>query len=459
MNLHDPKLELIQRYADGQATADDVASLEQMLRDEADFRAHFLEYLNLDSALEAFAAAVEPAKPSKTWPRILTIRPSHTRWLAAAVILIGVGLTGWWALNSDFLKRGQMEQLVALHVLKAERVVAAGTQKSFDVGERLVLNELRIASGSLQFRLDSGAAVAVTGPAELQLLDPMHLRVSRGKVTVDIGEHAKGFTVDTGQAHIVDLGTKFGVEVTDANQTDVVVFQGEVELFDQGNAENRHGPMTRLVEGEAVRVDATRQMSRIVNVTAGPGAEDWSSGGSQNATSVITAVRDNWRDPQAKSFYRIVPGGLKEDAVAFIGTRHEWNGLVAVGIPDWLLGSDLVQTFSVDRRKTDLNITVSVSRPAVVYVFFDDRHDTPVWLTKRFTNTGVKIGLENNPMPASGKPVAKGSGAGKLAALSVWKCEMREAGDITLGPPYQGTDEQRHFNWMYGIAARALPAK
>jgi len=43
-----------------------------------------------------------------------------------------------------------------------------------------------------------------------------------------------------------------------------------------------------------------------------------------------------------------------------------------------------------------------------------------------------------------------------MAPLSVWKCELPQAGSVTLGPPRQFPDEKPVWNWMYGIAAKAL---
>ena len=305
--------------------------------------------------------------------------------------------------------------------------------------------------------------MTVNGPADVQLIDPMRLRVGRGQLTADVGDDAKGFVVETAQTQVVDLGTKFGVDVADSGHTDVVVFKGEVELFDRKGHHRSDALMSRLVEGEAVRVDERQQLSRIVNVTSGRREEEWSTRDGKSSASVIASVRDNLRDPQAKYFYRIVPGGLQEDAPAFIGQRHEWNGLDANGIPPWLRGADLVQTFVSDRFKTQLEITVTVARPAVIYVFFDNRHNRPAWLTEHFTDTGAKIGLENAPTLSSGLPVEKGPGAGHMAACTIWKRELPQGGSITLGPPREAGDEREdqkpYWNWMYGIAAKPLGEK
>lgn len=255
------------------------------------------------------------------------------------------------------------------------------------------------------------------------------------------------------QTQVVDLGTKFGVAVEGPGHTDVVVFQGEVELFDRTSRRRVESPLARLIEGQAVRVDARQQLSRIVTVTSGRREEEWSTAAG-GAGSVIASVRDNLRDPAALNYYRVVAGGMQEDARAFVSKRHEWNGLDAAGLPEELRGADLVQTFASDRFNTDLEIVVTVARPAALYVLADSRTAAPAWLAEAFADTGLRLGLENAPLLTSGKPVGRGPGQGNMAPFAVWRCELPGGGSIRLGPPRDSPDEE--LQWMYGIAARPL---
>jgi hypothetical protein len=70
----------------------------------------------------------------------------------------------------------------------------------------------------------------VEGPAELEVFDEDRVLLHKGLVTATIPESAVGFVVDTVAAHVVDLGTSFGVSVSDNGQTEVCVFDGEVEV-------------------------------------------------------------------------------------------------------------------------------------------------------------------------------------------------------------------------------------
>jgi ferric-dicitrate binding protein FerR (iron transport regulator) len=430
---------LVQAVLDGTATATQHVRLADLLREDAHLRAEYVQQLRLDALLHFTGGAVAKT----TVPASSRAHENHFstfRFFAAAAAVLLIGLSAlWWS------RRGVEVEVVQ---------TADFTSHQWRAGTKVRLNHLSLPRGRVEFRLPSGVWLEVVAPAELQFVNAMHLRVSLGQVTADVGDRGKGFVVDTAQTKIVDLGTKFGVAVPNAGHTDVVVFEGEVEVFDRKAPRASAAPLlTRLFEGEAVRVNAQRQLSRIMNVTSGPRDAAWSTGGGETG-AVITSVHDNLRDPTELYYYRILAGGLHEDAPAFVAKRHEWNGLDAAGIPAELLGADLVQTFPSDRDNTALEIIVTVARPAVIYVLADSRTEPPAWLVQNFTATGALIGLENAPMLTSGKPVGRGPGEGNMAGFAVWKRTLPDGGRVKLGPAGVTTGEIRQ--WMYGIAAKAL---
>ncbi len=431
---------LVTAMLDGTATAEQQRQLAEGLRSDATLRAEYVTQMRLDAWLR-FTSGAAVKEPSRAKPVMAQRSPRFrmSRMIAAAAAILLTGVTAlWWS------SRGVEVEIVQTSGDAAHEWVA---------GHHLRLGHLQMTSGHVQMRLTSGVLLDVAAPVEMQFVDAMHVRVSLGQVTADVGEQGKGFIVDTAQAQVVDLGTKFGVDVAQSGHTDVVVFQGEVEVFDRQTKSPQSTPMARLVEGEAVRVDARQQLSRIMNVTSTTSTAEWSTRGDDEA-AVIASVHDNLRDPSAKNYYRIISGGMREDARAFVGQRHEWNGLTATGMPDEMIGADLVQTFVRDRTKTALEITVTVSRPAVLYVLFDSRSEPPAWLEESFTDTGKRIGLENAPLLDSGHAVAVGPGAGNMAPFAVWKREIHQAGSITLGSPRETPDQR--LLWMYGIAAKPL---
>lgn len=77
--------EQIQLYASGQSSADESAALEASLSEDAQLRALYLDYMNLDVALGAAAAIIENGiSRTATFPRPpARLSPHYWRWLAA----------------------------------------------------------------------------------------------------------------------------------------------------------------------------------------------------------------------------------------------------------------------------------------------------------------------------------------------------------------------------------------
>lgn len=109
---------------------------------------------------------------------------------------------------------------------------------------------VKLESGLVQIRFVSGADVLIEGPAELILLSSMSAKLNRGRVSVKVPKSMKGFEIYSPQGRVLDLGTEFGVTVSDDGLTDVLVFDGEVETF-VGNDKSK--PI-RLMENQSASI-------------------------------------------------------------------------------------------------------------------------------------------------------------------------------------------------------------
>jgi hypothetical protein len=101
--------------------------------------------------------------------------------------------------------------------------------------------------GAVEVTYRSGTRLVVEGPATLRIdaADACTLRL--GKLTAVVPWSARGFTVETSRGKVVDLGTRFGVEVLRNNQVAVHCFQGKVNYVAR-----RLDPVL-LVEGQALQ--------------------------------------------------------------------------------------------------------------------------------------------------------------------------------------------------------------
>jgi hypothetical protein len=102
-------------------------------------------------------------------------------------------------------------------------------------GEELLLGSpiaigqtLKLAAGLAEITFDNGARVLLEGPAEFVLDSRGQASLIFGQLTANVPEQAIGFTIQTPMVNVVDLGTEFGVRVSQKGLTDVAVFSGQV---------------------------------------------------------------------------------------------------------------------------------------------------------------------------------------------------------------------------------------
>jgi FecR protein len=419
MNRTEHELELMRRYLEGVASLEETQELESLIVKDASVRQDFLRYTHLDSAL----AGVRRSQPPVVAPR-RSVWPSWCPLAAAAVVVLGMAAL-WWS------QRG-----VEVEVVQTTGAVAG----EWRAGNRMRLKDVTMVRGSVQLRLTSGVLLDATAPIEMKLLDAMHVRVLSGRVTADVGARGKGFVIETPQTRVVDLGTRFGVDASDAAQTDVVVFEGKVEVYEPGKGS---GPLiASLVEGEGLRLAQKQMPRRIECVFTGPRSDDWTT---QASGAVIADVRDNQMSAEnGKRFYRVAIGGMEAGAEARHTRGRKWFPVGADSLPDWLAGADVVETFATDANHTEFAMTLMLARPAVVFVIQDAQQNVPPsWLQSRFSDTGLRLVIDRSAPDAGVAP-------GRLFA--VWKSAPLPAGAVTLGS--QREEGQPKGGKMYGVAAK-----
>ncbi|TWT36804.1 FecR protein [Posidoniimonas corsicana] len=95
-----------------------------------------------------------------------------------------------------------------------------------------------IAAGEVELTYSSGTKIMLVGPAEF-LVEPAGGKLARGGLVASVTEAGHGFTIETPNGKVVDLGTEFGVAVDDFGVSEVNVFKGKVEAFPGGGVSQR----------------------------------------------------------------------------------------------------------------------------------------------------------------------------------------------------------------------------
>jgi hypothetical protein len=295
----------------------------------------------------------------------------------------------------------------------------------------------------------------VFAPADFEITSPTSIRCQRGRVTALVDERGKGFVIQTPQAKVVDLGTQFGLSISEHGETEVVVFQGSVDMSFAPPAATADVPSRRLRQGEALLLNNLGEFQRVMSIQRNDFLTAVDGIRRRPPEPVIADVHDNIRTLEGVKSYQIVRGGLEEDAPSFVDRNHQWNGLGRNGLPKFLLGADYVMPFNEDKFASGLEIKLELLRPARLYVFLDNNMEVPVWLREGFEDTGVDIGLDGARTEwHEAHSLAVGPGRSIDFPFSVWRRDILEPGTITLGsvnPPQLGT-RSYGFN-MYGIAA------
>ena len=115
-----------------------------------------------------------------------------------------------------------------------------------------------LASGLMEITHDTGAKVILQGPVAYEVESKSGGFLSIGKLTGKVeGKTAKGFIVRTPTATVTDLGTEFGVEVSQNGATESHVFRGAVcvEMRSDFISDQKADRVVVIRENESVRVE------------------------------------------------------------------------------------------------------------------------------------------------------------------------------------------------------------
>lgn len=172
---------------------------------------------------------------------------------AAMFVVIGIATFLW---SSGLVGRKSSVNKIPFCTLSdaSDAVWASGSIHP-KVGDALHAGTLRLAAGVAELTFATSAKVAVEGPAEFTLTGYNSLELVSGKISTDVPKRARGFTVKTPAATVVDLGTRFGAMVNSDHASEVDVFQGQVELTADPAPAQRGGKWS-LTHGMAMIADS-----------------------------------------------------------------------------------------------------------------------------------------------------------------------------------------------------------
>lgn len=254
--------DLIDDYLSGLLDEARLRELEEALGADADARRYFVRYARLHTDLHLEARAhlasaraldrihelTEPAPGvaaagSASPGRLFLRRHWAKAWVPAACLALALG-AGWWLRNG----RPESEPAIAW-LVNAQNCRWAREEPGGDMHAGKVLE---LERGLAEIRFQCGARVVLEGPASLDLLSANSARLRHGKLTARVPGPATGFTILSPQGKVIDLGTEFGVAVSDSGATKVYVFEGKVEAHAADNGQ----PAVSLTRHQAAQIAA-----------------------------------------------------------------------------------------------------------------------------------------------------------------------------------------------------------
>ena len=229
----------------------------------------------------------------------------------------------------------------------------------------------------------------------------------------------------------------------------VAVFSGQVELRPKKSA------TTNLAQGDAALFRRSSAPERLQSVTLtqtqGASRLDFT----KDAQPLIGGVSDNL-GATTRRFYGVVPGAMKANVHAFVDRAAPvWKALPGQAFPAELEGADLIQTFQDLRWGTDLRLTLTVNRPAIIYLLHDPRNPAPDWLKRDFIDTGLRLRSGSWTAANVTQGLTPEANGRFHIPVAVWKREVAKPGTVELGPPYPA--DATVPSAMYGIAVKTLP--
>jgi hypothetical protein len=258
--------QLLMDLVDGELSYVQQQHLAALLRDNPTLQKQYQDYLLLDALLHW-----EQPEPVPHSSPDSSMRPRFYRrwgWLLAGCVLLALGFALVHRWTGDSKREGSSPSTAGLD-LGATEPQATGVavlrryvqvqwepdSPRFGVGATIGVGPLRLKTGLVQLEFYSGATVVVEGPASLEILAADRFRIGSGKLRAIVPQSARGFTILSSAAELVDLGTEFGLEVSPSGRTQVHVFQGKVEVY-KPDSQRSGDSVQSLVAGQGLQVDS-----------------------------------------------------------------------------------------------------------------------------------------------------------------------------------------------------------
>ncbi len=256
--MNDERLDqLIDAHLNGEMTEAERRELEERLLHSAADRARFWELAETHTVLHeamqrqlADCAAVAATPPRASL--LAAWRSWSLPWAAAAALVVAAAV--WLSMRGTLREPGAGSEpgFVVRETLHGRWADGREVRVSESVGR----GGWNLQNGLISLQGADGVELLVEGPAVGEWLGAQHLRLTSGTVVVRMPKGRSGFVVETAQMRVIDLGTEFGVSVSQSGDERVQVYDGLVRTEATASRATRE-----LKAGSGLRCSAAGELA------------------------------------------------------------------------------------------------------------------------------------------------------------------------------------------------------
>ncbi|MBN2843463.1 MAG: FecR domain-containing protein [Sedimentisphaerales bacterium] len=248
---------ILQRSLEGNLTVEEKTWLGDTLRTDVRAREFYIGFMKVHSGLRMISAEILPETASKNNASLNDLLQGLSEYeQEAPEVIIPTELNPELELVIDtpsgirIRKKSKWENLLLLGSIAAagvmfppamNREVATITDMlsarwqnngvRYETGTRLFKRErMLLEEGLAELEFDNGVRLTIESPASFKVRSDMQIDLEYGRLFATVPGRASGFTVKTRVAKVVDIGTRFGVEVDKAGAVSLHVIQGQTKL-------------------------------------------------------------------------------------------------------------------------------------------------------------------------------------------------------------------------------------
>jgi ferric-dicitrate binding protein FerR (iron transport regulator) len=230
--MTDSEITLFERYLLGELSLPEKAELARRLDSEIEFQTAFMNYVEDSQELAELSrdAKQREASPPNSLASVTQPQNRPTiAWLAAAALVTLLAIGSWRLIQQSESERNWTPATIG-RLVASEGGDFVKNEQVFHPGDLIPAGRYGLEKGIAKIVFDNGSSVTLTGPADVAFVDISSLKVFRGKLTGEAPGEGIRLKVTTPDLEVIDLGTRFGLEIDAAGATEVHVLEGTVQI-------------------------------------------------------------------------------------------------------------------------------------------------------------------------------------------------------------------------------------